>query len=315
MGVAVILTHMKMRRPAALVVALLSTVLLWQCGGSAPSSPTPGGGGGGGGGSTPPPPQGPVQILAAGDIGECGFGAEETGKLLDNLNGTILALGDLAYMEGSKINFQNCYDPHWGRHQHRTKPVPGNHEYVTDRTAAGFWDYFGQLAGPRGLGYYAFTEGAWRIIGLNSEISMLPGSPQQVWLRNELTTNRTTCTLAYWHRPLFTSGPNFDGRMDSRPLWDTLLEFNVEVVLNSHDHLYERFARQDASGRPSPTGIRQFIVGTGGAHLYTPGPPQPNSEARARVYGILVLTLNSNSFQWDFASNSSFRDTNSGGCQ
>ena len=301
-----------MRRLAALATALASSVLLWNCGGSPPTSPSPGGGGGGGGGSTPPAQ--PVQILAAGDIGMCGFGALETGKLLDDLRGTILALGDLAYMDGTTADFRNCYDPAWGRHLQRTRPVPGNHEYSDGKsTAQGYWDYFGDLAGPRGLGYYAFTEGAWRIIALNSEISMAPGSPQQQWLRNELTTTRSLCTLAYWHRPLFTSGPNFP-QQDVRPLWLTLQEFGVDVVLNGHDHLYERFDRQDADGRPG-TGIRQFTVGTGGAQPYTPGPPRPNSLRIHKGYGILVLTLNNDSYQWDFASNSSFRDTDSGQCR
>jgi hypothetical protein len=304
---------MSMRRLAALATALASSVLLWNCGGGPPTSPSPGGGGGGGGGSTPPAP--PVQILAAGDVGMCGFGALETGKLLDNLRGTILALGDLAYMDGTTADFRNCYDPAWGRHLQRTKPVPGNHEYSDGKSSAqGYWDYFGDLAGPRGLGYYAFTEGAWRIIALNSEISMSPGSPQQQWLRNELSTTRSLCTLAYWHRPLFTSGPNFP-QQDVRPLWLTLQDFGVDVVLNGHDHMYERFDKQDADGRFSPTGIRQFTVGTGGAVPYDPGPPRPNSLRIHKGYGILVLTLNNDSYQWDFASTSSFRDTDSGQCR
>lgn len=303
---------MDTRRLAALAAALASSVLLWNCGGSPPTSPSPGGGGGGGGGSTPP--AAPVQILAAGDIGMCGFGADETGKLLDRLTGTILALGDLAYMDGTRANFRDCYDPFWGRHQQRTRPVPGNHEYQVDKNATAYFDYFGDLAGPRGLGYYAFTEGSWRIIALNSEISMLSGSPQQAWLRQELTSNRHLCTLAYWHRPLFTSGPNFPNP-DVRPLWLTLQESGADIVLNGHDHLYERFERQDENGVPSPTGMRQFTVGTGGAQPYTAGPRRPNSAVLSNSYGILVLTLNSDSYQWDFASNSSFRDTNSGACR
>jgi acid phosphatase type 7 len=315
MWVKVTPTHMFKSRLAALAAALASSVLLWNCGGSSPASPSPGGGGGGiGGGNIPPPPPAPVQVLAAGDVGECGFGASETGKLLERLTGTILAVGDLAYYDGSRTNFRDCYDPFWGPFLNRTRPVPGNHEYSVDRNATGFWDYFGDMAGPRGLGYYAFTEGAWRIIALNSETSMGAGSPQQVWLRNELTNNRTLCTLAYWHRPLFTSGPN-GSNPDVRPLWDTLLEFNVEVVLNGHDHLYERFEKQDASGRLSDTGIRQFTVGTGGAHSYDPRPKHPNQARISKTYGILVLTLDKDSYQWDYATNSSFRDTNSGACR
>jgi hypothetical protein len=302
------------KRLVALAAALASSVLLWSCGGSSPSSPTPKGGGGAGGGNIPPPATGPVQVVAAGDVGECGFGAHETGQLLERLTGTILALGDLAYYDGSRANFRDCYDPFWGQFQDRIRPVPGNHEYQNDRNATAYWDYFGDRAGPRGRGYYAFPEGGWRIIALNSEVPMGPGSAQQVWLRDELTTNRSLCTLAYWHRPLFTSGPNFPNA-DVRPLWDTLLEFNVEVVLNGHDHMYERFEKQDASGRPSETGIRQFTVGTGGAHSYDPRPGQPNSATRSKTYGILVLTLDKDSYRWDYASNTQFRDTNSGACR
>jgi hypothetical protein len=302
------------RRLSAFAAALLSSVL-WSCGGSSPASPTTGGGGGGGGGNIPPPVTGPVQVLAAGDVGECGFGAAETGKLLESLPGTILALGDLAYYDGTKANFRDCYDPFWGQFQDRIRPVPGNHEYSDGKSSAdGYWDYFGGLAGQRGSGYYAFPEGSWRIIALNSEISMRPGSPQLTWLRQELSTTRALCTLAYWHRPLFTSGPNGPNQ-DVRDLWLTLEEFGVDVVLNAHDHLYERFDKQDSAGRPSPTGIRQFTVGTGGAHSYDSRPPQPNSLRIAKAYGILQLTLSNGTYQWNFVTNSSFRDSDSGQCR
>jgi hypothetical protein len=301
---------MPTRRQAALSAALVSALFMWNCGSTAPSGPS----GGGGGGGTPPGDE-PVQILAAGDVGECGFGALKTGAILDGLQGHILALGDLAYPEGTAGNFRDCYDPAWGRHKSRTRPVPGNHEYETDRSAKAYYDYFGDLAGPRGLGYYAFNEGAWRIIALNSELTPLSISSAQLqWLRAELSTNRRLCTLAYWHRPLFTSGPNFD-QTDTREIWRTLHEFGVDIVLNGHDHLYERFAPQDPDGNPSRTGIRQFTSGTGGAHLYIPGALHRNSERIASVYGILILTLLGDSYQWDFASvDNSFRDTGSGAC-
>jgi acid phosphatase type 7 len=302
---------MQKRRLAALAVALGSTALLWHCGGSSPASPTPPGGGG----PTPiPPVASSAVILAAGDIGECGFGAHETGAMLDRLGGTILALGDLAYMQGTAANFRDCYDSAWGRHLDRTRPTPGNHEYETAGASA-YFDYFGDLAGPRGQGYYAFSAGPWRIIALNSEVPGGPGSAQGLWLRTELETNRTACTLAYFHRPLFTSGPN-GTPPDSTPrdLWRTLAEFGADVVLNGHEHMYERFAPQDIDGRPSPGGIREFIAGTGGAHLYTPGAAKPNSESRAKVYGILTMTLTTNAYQWDFVSNTAFHDAGSGTC-
>jgi len=256
-----------------------------------------------------------VEIVAAGDIGECGFGAEKTAQQLDALPGILLALGDLAYAQGTAANFRDCYEPTWGRHLDRTRPVPGNHEYVM-AGASDFYDYFGGLAGPRGQGYYAFTAGSWRIIALNSELPATPGSPQAQWLRTELETIKTPCTLAYWHRPLFSSGPNGNQR-DATVVsfWRVLEEFGVDVVLNGHDHMYERFAPQDADGRARTNGIRQFTVGTGGAHLYTPVSVKANSEMRASVYGILSMTLAPNAYHWNFAAaDNSFRDISSGTC-
>ena len=143
------------RRSAALAAALASTLLLTTCSGGNPSGPS-------GGGDNNPPPLQTITIYAAGDIGECGYGALDTGKILDRLpGGYILALGDLAYMNGTAANFRDCYDPAWGRHIDRTRPVPGNHEYENQfRDGRDYFDYFGDLAGPRGLGYYAFNAGA-----------------------------------------------------------------------------------------------------------------------------------------------------------
>jgi len=305
---------MTTRRLAALAAALVSALFLGNCGGSSPSGPSPGGGGGGGGGVVPPP--GPVRILAAGDIGECGFGAMQTGAMLDSMDGTLLALGDLAYFQGSTVNFRDCYDPAWGRFQTRTRPVPGNHEYETPG-ASSYYDYFGDLAGPRGQGYYAFTAGSWRIIALNSGPgagNMSASSPQLQWLRAELDNNRFACTLAYWHHPLFSSGPN-GNQPEVREFWRVLSDAGVDVVINGHDHMYERFAPQDLDGKPNPNGIRQFIAGTGGAHLYTPGAPKPNSERRASVYGVFMMTLSATSYTWDFRSvGNTFSDPGTGTC-
>lgn len=302
---------MRNRRFPALAAALLFALLLGRCGGSSPPGPTPGGAG-----PPPPPPPGPVTVLAAGDIGECGFGAPQTGQLLDRLDGLILALGDLAYFQGTAANFRDCYDPFWGRHLERTRPVPGNHEYESPG-AFSYYDYFGTLAGPRGQGYYSFTAGAWRIIALNSGPGggfISTGSAQMQWLRAELDNNRFACTLAYFHHPLFSSGPNGD-QPQVRDAWRTLSDAGVDVVVNGHDHDYERFAPQDSDGRASASGIQQFIAGTGGAHLYAFGAPKPNSERRASVHGILALTLSPGTYQWDFKSvGHTFSDTGTGTC-
>ena len=265
-----------------------------------------------------PPPGGDNILLAAGDVGDCTLpGAGLTGLLLDNLRGTILALGDLAYPHGSRANFNECYHPHWGRHRSRTMPVPGNHEYETPG-AEGYFNYFDEAAGFPGGGYYSFTRAGWLIIALNSELPMGEGSAQFAWLRGQLAPPVATCTLAYWHRPLFSSGPN-GNNPDVRPLFRALYDAGAEIVLTGHEHSYERFARQDPEGRADPTrGIRQFVVGTGGARLSpTSGPARPNSEARGSEWGVLKVTLGGAGYEWEFTpvAGGGFRDAGSGQCR
>jgi hypothetical protein len=251
-------------------------------------------------GPDPTPNQGPFVLIGAGDIAQCGSpGSEATAKQLDRLLGNIFTAGDNAYFNGDAKDYATCYDPTWGRHINRTRPAPGNHEYVTPGAPA-YFDYFGDLAGPDRLGYYSYALGPWTIFSLNSEISMAPNSPQILWLRSQLTATHTSCSAAIFHRPLFTSGPNNDNP-DTRDLWRTLYEFNVDVIINGHDHFYERFAPQDPDGKlDNARGMREFIVGTGGASLYQFVRNHTNSEVRAVLFGVIKFTLQDTSYQWQF---------------
>lgn len=257
----------------------------------------------------------PTVLVGAGDIGWCGSpGAEETGRLLDAIPGIVFTAGDNAYLSGTASEFLDCYHPFWGRHLSRTRPSAGNHDYETPG-ASGYFAYFGERAGPAGLGYYAYSAGPWHVVVLNSNLSMATGSPQDEWLRADLTANRTACTLAYWHHPLFSSGRHGN---DARSIdaWRTLLSFGVDVVVTGHDHMYERFAPQTADAVPDPRGIREFVVGTGGAALYDFGSIRANSEVRYnRTFGVLKLTLRSQSYEWDFrATDSTSPDSGSANC-
>lgn len=243
-------------------------------------------------------------IVGAGDIAICGNkGAEATAKLLDTIPGTVFTLGDNAYPSGTAEQFAQCYDPAWGRHKARTRPVPGNHDYVTPG-AAGYFGYFGASAGDAAKGYYSYDEGAWHVIVLNSEIDAQPGSAQVEWLRADLAAYPTRCTLAMWHEPLFSSGPHGqDGSGDkTRAFWEVLYEQGADVILNGHDHTYERFAPQTPNGAPDKArGIREFVVGTGGSVPYVFTHVTPNSEfRRAGVFGVLKLTLHASSYDWEF---------------
>jgi calcineurin-like phosphoesterase family protein len=291
------------------IAALLVIALLSSCGKASsllPTSP----------GETPRIGSGGSGILVgAGDIGNCATtGAEATARLLDHISGTVFAAGDNAYMRGTRDEYQNCYEPTWGRHRSRTRPVPGNHEYMS-AGAAPYYEYFGGNAGPIGDGYYSYAVGAWRVIALNSEIPSGPGSPQSQWLRGELSSG-PACTAVIWHRPLFSSGLA-GNNPDVRDLWRTLYELGADLVINGHDHTYERFAPQDPDGRLDQVrGIREFVVGTGGAPLFEFPSVQPNSEARAAVWGVAVFTLFAGGYQWEFVpvEGESFRDSGSGAC-
>ena len=271
--------------------------------------------------STPPKEKTAV-LVGAGDIADCKSlsGAEATAKLLDRTPGTVMAVGDLAYPDGSKENF-TCYEKTWGRARSRTRPSPGNHEFHAVG-ATPYFDYFGAAAGDPKTGYYSYELGSWHIIVLNSECKDVggceAGSPQEKWLRADLASHPVACTLAYWHKPLFSSGSAHGNDLTMKPLWDALYEGNADVVINGHDHDYERFAPQTPDGASDPgRGIREFVVGTGGKSHRPFSEPKPNSEVRdATAFGVLKLTLKSKSYDWQFIpeEGKSFTDSGSSAC-
>ena len=255
-------------------------------------------------------------FVGAGDIASCSRTQDEsTAKLLDNISGTVFTTGDNVYPDGTSSQFNDCYGPTWGRHKNRTKPSPGNHDYHTSG-ASGYFNYFGSAAGDSSKGYYSYNLGAWHIISLNSEIAQSAGSAQEKWLRADLAANPKTCTLAYWHKPRFSSGQH--GNISaSQALWQALYDYGADVVLNGHDHTYERFAPQNPNGQADPKGIREFVVGTGGAGLYSFTSNQPNSQVRNNTtYGVLKLTLHSTSYDWQFIpiAGQNFTDSGSANC-
>ena len=261
------------------------------------------------------PPSASVVLVGAGDIADCD--AEPTAALLDNIPGTVFTAGDNAYPDGSASDYASCYDPSWGRHKARTRPAPGNHDYQTSG-ATGYYNYFGALAGPAGRGYYSYDLGAWHIVSLNSNVSMSAGSAQETWLRADLTASTKGCTIAYWHHPRFSSGSSHGSSTQSAGVWQALYDAGAEIVISGHDHEYERFAPQTPSAAADPArGIREFIVGTGGAGLYSFATPLPNSEVRDDAsFGVLKLTLSDGSYTWEFIpiAGDSFTDSGSGTC-
>jgi hypothetical protein len=271
----------------------------------------------------------PEVISVAGNIGACDTNNDEaTAKILDGVGGTVFTLGDNAFPNGTLSQFNSCYTPTWGRHKSRTWAALGNHDYDTGN-ADGAYDYFGSRAGPRGKGYYSLNLGGWHIIVLNdageydpanTRSSWATGSPQEQWLRADLAANGGRCLLAIWHVPLFLSS-NSSGYIRNtgkRNLWDLLYAARADVVLNGQQHHYERMALMRPDGTRNLSGIRQFIVGTGGADgvVLPTVAIHPNSQVRAAVMGVLSLTLYPDRYEWKFrpVAGQSFTDSGSQPC-
>jgi hypothetical protein len=232
----------------------------------------------------------------------------------------VLPLGDEQYEDGSLAAFRASYDPTWGRLLAVTHPVPGNHEYRTP-AAAGYFAYFGAAAGDPARGYYSFDLGLWHLVALNSSCAAVggcgPGSPQERWLAADLAAHPAACTLAYWHQPRFSSGGHGGDRAFTA-FWADLYAAGADLVLNGHDHDYERFAPQDPAGRADPArGIRELVVGSGG-RSHTPFLwRKANSAARSwREFGVLELTLHADGYDWRFVpvSGGRFADAGSARC-
>ena len=258
----------------------------------------------------------PPTLLAAGDIAHCGrTGDEQTAALIDGLPGIVLPLGDNAYEDGTRAQYNGCYHPSWGRHRDRSRPVPGNHDYQTPG-AAGYYGYFGGQAGDSGVGYYSWDLAGWHLVALNTNVSMAAGSPQETWLRADLAAHPALCTLAYWHHPTFSSSTA--RRLSAtRPLWLALRQAGAEVILAGHAHNYERFAPQTSLAEADAEGVRLFVAGTGGHSHHPFDTVAANSEVRdSTSFGVLTLALRSDGYSWRFApvTGASFSDSGSATC-
>jgi hypothetical protein len=254
-------------------------------------------------------------VLAAGDIASCSSEADErTAALLDANPGIVLALGDLAYDDGTLEEFQSCFGPSWGRHKARIRPAPGNHEYHSG--GSGYFGYFGAVAGPAKRGYYSFGLGSWHIVSLNSERDTGPGGAQVRWLRNDLARTKARCVLAFWHRPRWSAGKYGDDARTA-PFWNALYAARADVVLAGHDHNYQRYPPLNQRREiDRARGIRSFVVGTGGLRFYDLRPDPRRRAGNDATAGVLRLTLRPAGYSWRFipVAGGSYRDSGSARC-
>ena len=220
----------------------------------------------------------------------------------------VALLGDLQYPDGRLEHFNQAYHPTWGQHVAKSFPAPGNHEYNTPR-AQGYFDYWashGRPTGGVGNGYHGFDLGSWHVIALNSsrscsEVPCAEGSPQNNWLESDLAATTESCILAYWHHPRFNSGTGHGETAATGAFWDDLYAARADIVLNGHEHNYQRYTKQSPDGKPASNGIRQFIVGSGGRGLTALGQRDPHFEVgNDKDFGVLMLTLAPNSYSWQF---------------
>ncbi len=252
-----------------------------------------------------------VVIAGAGDISSCyNTNDSKTAQLLGQIAPSIVfTSGDNVYDSGSSTQYANCYQPTWGQYKSKTKPVPGNGDYKTTG-ASGYFNYFGV---PK---YYAYNAGAWRVYALNSEIDVSSTSAQLQWLKNDLAANPRKCVLAYWHRPRWSSGIH-GSNSNFQALWQVLYNAKAELVINGHDHSYERFAMMNANGQAYNPGLREIVVGTGGNGHTGFGTILSASRIRnSSTYGVLKLNLRSDGYDWRFVpiSGQTFSDSGSTSC-
>ena len=252
-----------------------------------------------------------ITLYAAGDIADCrtsGIADSMAARTADLIaaglatepTAMVLTLGDNAYQTGSANEYAGCYEQTWGRFKSRTLPSPGNHEYYT-KGATPYYDYFGALAGPQQRGYFSKDVGQWHLISLNSNLHDAAQQAQLDWLKDDLASHPTHCTLAFWHHPVFSSGGH-GNNAQMRPAWQMLMSAGADLVLSGHDHDYERFAPQSVSGqRDDRHGMRQFVVGSGGAALTPLFITKSNSETVDNSsYGVIKLTLQDFGYAWEF---------------
>ena len=218
--------------------------------------------------------------------------------------------------------YEDVYAPNWGSFLSVTHAAMGNHDILPPGGATPYFSYFGSAAGPAPGGYYSYNiGGSWHVIVLNSVCASAggcgPGSAQYNWLKDDLATNTGKCILAAWHHPRWSSG-QFGGFTISASWWDLLYQYKADIVVNGHNHNYERFNLIDPSEQAASDGIREFLVGTGGApgptYTYAEHPLDPNEAIRNQsgLYGVLQLTLNTSSYSWKFLPAVGYTFTDSG---
>jgi hypothetical protein len=314
----------------AAALSLSGAIVIVGCGGeSSPTAPTSASAA-----AVSPPPAGAAQspsagtapasetvfLAGAGDIADSAFSfsmenAARTAALIAALPSftIVFTAGDNEQSDGSYQKFLSGFDKTWGRLPNRKLPTPGNHDFTP-----GYFQYFGSAADPDGTGgrgYYSVKlSSSWQFISLNSETDARSGSPQYGWLAQRLAEG-APCTMVVYHQPLQTNAENPPAGF-MRDVWNLLYRQGAEIVVNGHNHVYERFPPKDDSLRANPLhGVRQFTVGTGGYRNYAFTRSEFPYDVRfTNVHGVISLTLEGGRYRWEFLSTTGTLDSGSDEC-
>jgi hypothetical protein len=262
------------------------------------------------------PPGTTFVVAAAGDIADmCTASSSscqhpKTAAVVTAINPDfVITMGDNQYDDARLADFQNYFDTSWGRFKPKLHPAPGNHEtYDPAGSMAGYKAYFGAIAYPQGKSYYSYNYGNWHFIVLDSNI--FDQSAQITWLQSDLAANTKGCVAAYWHHPLFSSGEHGNDPV-SKPVWQILYDAHADLILNGHDHHYERFAPQNPNAGADPNGLVELIGGMGGAPPYNIVNVQPNSQKRlSGTFGVVKLTFTDSTYAWQLiGTDNAVKDT------
>ena len=252
---------------------------------------------------TTPPAGTPFRLVATGDGASGELNAGKVANLVAALNPNMFVyLGDV-YEKGSPAEFFNWYgtpSTNFGRFRAITNPTVGNHEYQGG-VARGYFDYWDNIPN-----YYSYNAGGWHFISLNSNSAFVPGTPtsnQYKWLQADLAANAGKCTIAYYHHPLFNIGQEAP-KVAMMDMWKLLADYGVDIVLNGHDHDYQRWVPLDGAGVPNPNGMTEFVVGAGGHGMQTFTKTDPrvafSVDTNPAGFGALLLLLNSDGAHYSY---------------
>lgn len=242
----------------------------------------------------------PFAALVLGDSGN-GSAAQTRvrNQMLQRSFDLILHTGDIAYDYGTFEEFEkqvfDVYKDLFARIPFF--PSPGNHEYWT----AGAGPYFNLFDLPKNSDrffdrerYYSFDWGNTHFVALDSNVPLAQIGDQEAgkdmaeWLAADLAASNAEWKVVYFHHPPYSSGPHGSNSVVRDKLVPVFQNGGVHLVLNGHDHQYER-TKPLTNHVPATNGISYIVTGGGGASLYSRVSTNAFTEVYAKKHNFGLL--------------------------